>query len=425
MRRSVGVWRRLGNVAGILVLCISFMLTGRSSVGLSQERAEIEFASYQALEPGRGDVWKKLTSDFAAANPGVSVKDVAVPFPRYEETLLVRMTGGQAPDVLMANTFMFFNYQGRELLQPLEGMIPLSQYRSDFHPGASLATIKGHTYGLMTEWNPYALLYNTKMFKDAGLAVPQTPGEFFSTALKLTKPPITYGYGTRHSLSEEAGWWYELSYWVYAFGGRWSVDGKPTVNSPHVLEGIRFFKRMHDGYLFPRGVDAATYRRMFADQKVAMLTDVPALWVITKTQNPNIDLAVAKNPFGPNPPITLGANVFLTIPKDAKHPKQAAALIDWTYKHMTELGEGLGSIMGSKRANGEVFKKFPFLKTYAEEPVVEGGGLVPPGFESAFGEFRHTVLVHVSAILSERRDVDKEMNAAQADLEALARKIKR
>jgi multiple sugar transport system substrate-binding protein len=426
MVRITHSWHRRVVAAGVLVaLVVGLMLTGRSALGLAQEKTEIEFASWQWLEPGTGDVWKKLSSEFSASNPGVTVKDVAVPFPRYEETMLVRLTGGQAPDVLMANTFMFFGYQGRDQLQPLDGLIPIAKYRSDFHPGSAVANIKGQTYGLMVQWNPYALLYNAKTFRDAGLSVPKTTAEFFSTALKLTKPPAMYGYGTRHGLSEEAGWWFELSYWVYAFGGRWSAGGKPTTNSPHVLEGIRFFKRMYDGYLFPRGVDAATYRRMFAEQKVAMLTDVPALWVITKNLNPSIDLAVAKNPFAPNPPVTLGANVFLTIPKDAKHPKQAAAMIDWMYQHMTELGEGLGTIMGSKRANVAVFKKFPYLQTYAEMPVVEGGGLVPPGFESAFGEFRHIVLSHVSAILSENRDVDKEMSAAQTELDDLAKKIKR
>ncbi len=409
----------------IALVTAAVVLGSTLAPSAAQERTEIEFASWQWLEPGGGDVWRRLAARFTAENPGIVIKEVAVPFPRYEETMLVRLTGGQAPDVMLANTFMFFGYQSRDMLQPLDNQIALTRYQPDFHPGSQVANVRGQTLGVMVQWNPYALLYNRKVFQSAGLSAPTTAAEFFSTALKLTKPPSSYGYGTRHSLAEEAGWWFEFSYWVYAFGGRWAAGGRPTANSPKVLDGVRFFKRLYDGYVFPKGVDAATYRRMFAEEKVAMITDVPVLWVITKTQNSAIDLAVARNPFGPNPPVTLGANVFLTVPKGAKNARQAAAFVDWIYRHLAELGEGYGTITGSRQANEQVFKQHPFLKTFADMPVVEGGGLVPPGFETVFGEFRHTVLEQVSEVLLGNRDVEQAMGAAQSKLEELARRVKR
>jgi multiple sugar transport system substrate-binding protein len=414
--------RQVLKAALVLPWMAGAAVAARPAPSRGQGKKTLQFASWQWLEPGGKEAWEQLSADFAASQTGATIKEVAIPFPRYQDTLLVQLTGGQAPDVLLANIFMFLDFQARGLLQPLDSVLPVSKYQSDMLPSSRAGVVGGQTYGIMVQWNPYALLYNDKLLKAAGLAVPKSTTEFFNTASKLTKAQTMFGYGTRSTLAEEAGWWYEMSYWVYAFGGRWAVNGRPTANSPEVLQGIRFFKALYDSNVFPK-VDAATYRQMFAAEKVAMITDVPVLVSITKKQNPAINIGVAPNPFAPNPPATLGANVFLAIPKGSPDAKTAAVWIDWVYQHQATLGQVYG-ITGSKRSNVEVFGKVPYLQTYASMPVVQGGGLVPPGFGAVFGDFRHIALQHVAEVLAENRDVTQAMNAAQQELETLATRVK-
>jgi multiple sugar transport system substrate-binding protein len=274
----------------------------------------------------------------------------------------------------------------------------------------------------LSEYVNYALLYNKALLNKAGIQEPpKTPEEFLEVAKALTNPPDQYGYGTRHTMPEQGGWWYELSYWVEGFGGRWAVDGQPTVNTPEVVAGIQFFKQMYDEGVFPKGVDAATYRRMFWEEKVGLLTDNQAVYVITRDQNPNIALEVAPSPF--DPPITHVEAGYLALPADAKHPQEAAVLLEWLYQHIDEYGLNVQTLTGSKKANTRILEKFPYLKVWSELPVVENGGILPPGFETVLPEFRQIVLERVTQVLVENRDVQAAMDQAQAELMKLAERV--
>ena len=75
----------------------------------------------------------------------------------------------------------------------------------------------------------------------------------------------------------------------------------------------------------PKGAAAATYQRMFWQEKIATLTDNNAVYFMAKSQNPGLPLRVAANPFSPQ--ATVGEVSFYTIPKGAKHPQEAATFI--------------------------------------------------------------------------------------------------
>ena len=211
--------------------------------------------------------------------------------------------------------------------------------------------------------------------------------EFLAAAKKLTRAPDQFGYGVRHTMDQEAGWWYEASFWVIGFGGRWAVAGKPTVNSPPVVAAVRFFKQLYDAGIFPKGVDSATYRRMFYHEKVAMLTDNQNHIVISRTQNPAIEVEAVSPPF--NPPVTHAEPVFLTIPKAARHPKEAAAFVEFFQRHLKEYGLAARNIVNSRSANEAILKESPHLRTFVELAVVPDA-ILPAGFETRLPELRRS-----------------------------------
>lgn len=377
---------------------------------------EIELATWHWTEPERGDALRKIVAAFTQEFPNIKIKEGSIPYPRFEETMMVRLAGGSAPDVLVAADTMFFSFLTRNLLAPLNTLLNLSKYKGDFLQAQQVAEIKGQTYGVVSEYVTYALLSNKRLLTEAGItAPPTTPDEFLAAAKKLTKAPDQYGYGTRHSMDQEAGWWYEMSFWVEGFGGKWAAGGKPTVNSPAVVAGVRFFKQMYDAGIFPKGVDSATYRRMFWQEKVAMLTDNQAVYVITKSQNPKIDLEATPPPF--KPALTNAEIVLYTIPKGAKHPKEAATFLDWFYRHLKDYGVAVQNVVNSKSANEAILKQFPYLGTFVNSPLADNGGILPRGFETRQPEFRNAVLKHVVDVLVKNTDPKTAMDAAQAELE--------
>ena len=405
--------------AGATALAVSTtgaLLPSLSRPAEAQGMVEIELSTWHWTEPERGDALRQLTANFTKEHPNIKVKEGSIPYPRYEDTLMVRLAGGSAPDVLVAADTMFFSFLTHGYLQPLNSLLDLGKYKADFLPVQQVADIKGQTMGVVTEYVTYALLSNKRLLREAGIAkAPTTPDEFLAAAKTLTKAPDQYGYGTRHSMDQEAGWWYEMSFWVEGFGGKWSDGKKPTVNSPNVVAGVRFFKQMYDAGIFPKGVDSATYRRMFWQEKVAMLTDNQAVYVITKSQNPKIELEATNSPF--NPPLTNAEIVLYTIPKGAPHVKEAVTFLDWFYRHLGEYGMAVHNVVNSKSANTGIIKQFPYLQTFVSLPVADNGGILPRGFETHVPEFRHTVLTHVTDVLVNNVEPKKAMDAAQADLE--------
>ena len=410
---TVRAWIAYGMAAAVLLGAPGAGWMPRPAHG--QPPVEIELATWWWTVPTRSDALRKIAAAFTAENPQVKIKEFSIPYPRFEETLMVRLAAGNAPDVVTASDTMFFSFLTREHLAPLDPLVNLARLKSEFLPAQRMGEVGGRTYGLLIDYVSYALLVNKRLLREAGIAQPpRTPEEFLAAAKKLTRAPDQFGYGVRHTMDQEAGWWYEASFWVIGFGGRWAADGKPTVNSPPVVAAVRFFKELYDAGVFPKGVDSATYRRMFYHEKVAMLTDNQNHIVISRTQNPAIEVEAVPPPF--KQPVTHAESVFLTVPKAARHPKEAAAFVEFFQRHLKEYGLAAKNIVNSQSANEAILKESPHLRTFLGLPVVPDA-ILPAGYETRLPEFRNVVLKHVSNVLVRNLDPKAEMDAAQAELE--------
>jgi multiple sugar transport system substrate-binding protein len=408
-------WTRGASLGSALVIAAGL---GSAS---AQTPVTIEWATWGWAEPVFQEVAQKYIEMFEAEHPDIKIEQGGVPYPRYEETMLTRLAGGAAPDMTRAADAMYFLFKDRGYLAPLDDYIDMSKYADDLVSAQQIVVDDGKSYGLVEGFYPYALIYNKGLFEEAGItAPPTTPQEFLEVAKKLTRGQEQYGYGTRHTMAEQGGWWYEMSFWITAFNATWAKDGKPTVNTPEMIEAVTFFKEMYDADIFPKGVDAATYRRMFAEGKIAMQTDNQGMFEFVKQANPDIELGFAPPPFAPNPIQTIVEVVMMTIPTGSEHPEAAATFLEWWFNHMTEFGRDVKSLVGSKKANAELVAELPHLQVYAETPVALNGGVLPQGFETQVPEFRQIVLERITQVLLENRDPKEAMDEAQGELEALA-----
>ena len=258
----------------MILLVSSIALASASGEAEKKEMGpvEVEFTSWSWLGPKKGPLLREMAGNFTKEHPNITIKETAIPYPRYLDTLLTRLAAGDAPDVAMTADGFFFTFLGRDYLQPIDEYFTLDKNQTG--PAQQRTVKDGKTYGVVLDFYPYALIYNDSLFQKAGIMEPpKSPEEFLSVAKKLTNPPDQYGYGVRHTVAESSGWWDEMSYWLMPFDAKWSVKGKPTVDTPEFVQAVEYFKTLYDEGVFPKGVDASTYRRMFWEEKIGMLTD--------------------------------------------------------------------------------------------------------------------------------------------------------
>src|SRR5215470_15084841 len=108
-----------------------------------QAPVELELASWWWSVPTRSDALRKIAAAFSAEHPQVRIKEFSIPYPRFEETVMVRLAAGNAPDVLTATDTMFFSFLTSEHLAPLDPLVDLARLRGDFVPSQRMGEVGG------------------------------------------------------------------------------------------------------------------------------------------------------------------------------------------------------------------------------------------------------------------------------------------
>jgi arabinogalactan oligomer / maltooligosaccharide transport system substrate-binding protein len=134
-----------------------------------------------------GPVFQELIKEFEAANPGVRVKYVNVPFDQAQNKFqTAAQAGSGAPDVIRAEVAWTSQFASLGYLQPLDGTRAVAE-RDDFLPGPLSSTgYQGKTYAVPQVTDTLALLYNRRLLEKAGhRAAPRTVAELKQAALDV------------------------------------------------------------------------------------------------------------------------------------------------------------------------------------------------------------------------------------------------
>jgi multiple sugar transport system substrate-binding protein len=253
-------------------------------------------------------------------------------------------------------------------------------------------------------------VYNTALVKKA----PANFDEFLAAA-KAATANGNYGYAYRATMAERGGFWYDLTNYVYGFGGRWSDEkGNPTINSPKVIEAVTAYKKVYDASVIPKGADASTYRRMFAEGKVAMQIDNGGVAANLASQGKDIKVAAAPSPFPTRAqgmilaPITINAN--------SKNKAAAATFLKWmlTPEAQRELQEihGASSVATAVPRTPEELAKWPWIKVY-DEQTENAVPALPQGLETKAPEIQQIIIEQVIKVLQGGVEPAKAMADAQ------------
>lgn len=340
------------------------------------------------------DAMREIVEDFNASQNRILVEYSSVS--QIDRRLTLAIAGGVPPDVAGIWSSNLPVYAENNALMPLTSMAREAGIREeDYLPIVwTLCTHRQHLWALPSTPGNNALIYNKKLFREAGLD-PERPPRTIAELEEFNEKIFKRSAGGRIErighLPEEPGWWNAL--WGYWFGGT-LVEGNAvlTATSPENLEAYRWVQSyperfgaesllgMRDGF-----GNFASPQNPFYTGRVAMI--MQGVWIYNYIQNyAPADFEWGVAPFPTNDPEKTGnisvveADV-LVIPAGAKHPREAFEFLRYVNSQipMEKLCLGQRKFSPLRACSDGFFEKHPnpHIRTFLELAKSPGAKTYP------------------------------------------------
>ena len=318
---------------------LSLTATMLSASAFAVSAQEVTWPSFHWGESIPSQIYGELAETVGERNPDITVDGIAIPFGTFWDKQFLEISTGNPADVATMFDPEIRAFVNSGVLIPLNDYLTAKGYSAeDFNPAINYAMKDGNIYAIPLVTNARQLIYNAKMFEDAGLE-PPTDFDKFMTALRALRDESEgqFGFATATTPGSPQGMFFEHAPIIFGFGGAYFEDGVPTVTKPETIAALEFLKEIYDEGLIPKGTDTATYRNMLHEGKVAMYVG-GAYMVARAPEEIRGDLRTVELPFLGGE--TGAINVFLGIPEGAKQADAAAEVLmtmledDFQYKWM-------------------------------------------------------------------------------------------
>jgi multiple sugar transport system substrate-binding protein len=288
--------------AGILTVA---GIAGLVSISQAQAPIKLRLVEVITAEP-RTVVLNDILKDFKAANPGIEVELISLPWAESYQKLLNLVQSGQAPDVAEISENWLGLYGSLGALENLDPYLKNFKDAKDFNkPTLSFGkAYKNTMYFLPYGFYVRGMFYNKVMFKDAGLkTAPRTFDDFAKFAAKVSKSGSNrYGYCLRGS----RGSFDSVFSFMSGFMGSadwFDKDGKSTFDSPGAIKGIQYMADLYKSGGAPKASVNWGFNEIvsgFASSNCAMLDQDPDALLGIRDQLGAANFDVAPMPVGPN-----------------------------------------------------------------------------------------------------------------------------
>ncbi len=314
------VWRVHSFVLTVAAAAVLIM----TATGLAAPQTTLEFWTI-SLQPFFTDYVNGLVAGYQRANPGVQIKWVDVQFQAIEQKLLAAIAGGVPPDVANLNVEFTARVAERGALLDMDAAVPAADRAKYFEGLWASGRFKGRSYGIPWYIAPPVLVYNSELFKKAGLNPldpPATEEAMIEAAKRIKDRAQVYGFmplidGTR------------LMYQFLESGlPVLSADGRRAVfNSPAHVAYLQKYVDLFTKDYFPddtlrRGFTGAVER--YSAGQLGMLLVGPQFLLRVKESNPEVyaKTFVAPYPMGKGRVIHAPL-MALAVPKASRHQREA------------------------------------------------------------------------------------------------------
>ncbi|GAA4162180.1 sugar ABC transporter substrate-binding protein [Gryllotalpicola daejeonensis] len=284
--------------------------------------------AYSADSPEVSTLEKTIIPGFEKLHPGVTVKDVAVPYDDLHQKLVTAVAGDQLPDLVRADIAWVPELANLGVLEQLDTDMPdFTKLSQGTYPG-SLATNKwkGHYYGLPLDTNTRVELYNQQTLDKAGISsAPKTLDELVADGPKL-KAAGSYAFA-----DNGAGGWNVLPF-IWSQGGDITnpdyTKASGYMDSDATVKAVQYFVDLYKKGYLPNivmgGTGGLSTSDGLAKGNYATILDGPWMYPIFQSQYPNFKLQAAQVPSGSAGSISVVGGEDVVLTKSSKN-KDAAA----------------------------------------------------------------------------------------------------
>jgi ABC-type glycerol-3-phosphate transport system substrate-binding protein len=292
--------------------------------------------------------------DFEREHPDIKVVLEPVPFPQHVMKFVAQTKANQAPDLFRCIDGGAASIMGMGAAHPIDPLIQKygggRDLKEQLEPSLMpLATYKGVMYGMPAWASPLMQVYDTELFRKAGLnpdRPPRTFPEFLDAVQKLTQKDasgktVQWGYlfrgeKTVTSTLRLVSWWLRNGARILS-----EDNTRAVLNSPAGKETFRFLVELHTKYhVIPPGIPEVggnETNTLFGTQKVAIAQLADLNVGILETQHPGTKARTALAPMpGKVQTTTVMAGVFF-ISANTKHPKEAWELFKYQSRKESQL----------------------------------------------------------------------------------------
>ncbi|HEX6871892.1 MAG TPA: extracellular solute-binding protein, partial [Micromonosporaceae bacterium] len=269
---------------GIAVLASALLALGLAACGddkaadtpkTDPKDVKAELTWWDTSDPkNEGPAFQELIAKFNQTYPNVKINYQSVPFGEAQnkfKTAAAAKSG--APDILRAEVAWVPEFASLGYLYALDGSELLADESDFFATPMSSNKFDGKTYGVPQVTDSLALLYNKKIFSDAGVEAPKTWADVKTAAAAIKTKTGKDG------LFINAGGYFLLPF-IYGEGGDLvdTASKKIVVNSAQNVTGISVAQDLvkSGAAVKPPANDSyGTMMTLFKEQKVAMIINGP------------------------------------------------------------------------------------------------------------------------------------------------------
>lgn len=300
----------------------------------SKEKVELRVAWWGGQ--ARHDKMNKLFDLFEQKHPNIKVSREFTTENQYAEKFTTQAAGGNAPDVMQTSSFFQSDFVKRGMMLDLGPLVESGEINvKDFDPiDLDGGKVGDKLYAISLGHNITGVIYNTAMFKNAGLEPPKnnwTWNDYVSAAKALQKSLGKDAWATE----DEGGVYRVLELFVQQRGKSVFTDNGLGIDKKDLTDWFAFWEQMRkDGLTPPPAIqaeqgDKTQEQSMLARGKVAMISKSSNQLKIYQGSAKD-ELGIVSYPMDPNGqkkvPLIVAS---LGISAKTKHPKEAAMLINF------------------------------------------------------------------------------------------------
>lgn len=329
---------------GVPLVAVMFIACGQNK---EEAAGEVTLTFWHSFVSSTVPALNELTRKFEQEHHGIAIKAQYIPTgDALIQKLIAAIQSKTAPDISWIHSDYLQNlveagaiHRMQEFIEAPDGLSK-AEIADIFPALLQAASWRDTLYSMPMEATNLGLLYNKKLFREAGLDPDRPPQNWhelraYAKTLTIDKnkdgkfDQVGFFVPVFPASGPLGNWmvWQWMPFLWQAGGVQINLEQTEVLfNSEAGVKALTLWKNIYDEL----NLNAFTvdYDAAFASQQLAMALDGP--WNLPRLREfKNLEWAIAPLPAGPTKQATIVGGEYLAIFKQSKHPQEAWRFIKW------------------------------------------------------------------------------------------------